>query len=409
MNEQRKYKWKRILRTALWSLAGIALFVLLLSAMHRNSKLVCSGTDIVIEGYNHEMFISEGEVVTMLEAELSHKIEGNILEQLDLRKLERSLQKNPWISKAQLFVDNQQLLHVNIAERMPVARVFTRTGQSFYMDSSAVALPLSVNEIADVPVFTNLPDQAPKMTEADSLVWQQVSNMGNYIKKDSFLLMQLGQIDIVENAMYKMYPAIGNHIIEFGTAEQYEQKLKRLGIFYKKIFGKVGLNKYEIIDLRYDKQVVTTLRGKQEGSIDPKAAMQKFEELVNKTVAEANDTSQRISAERNEKPRSQVLVATSLEPTDESATINNKAEEVAQATSTPVKPKPEQIKKLQPQPVITKEKTQQNKQLIITQKQKPMVQQQPNKPKPVVIKIKPKPVVNDSKQPRAVMPKQNDY
>ncbi|MEO7312412.1 MAG: hypothetical protein ABIX01_18565 [Chitinophagaceae bacterium] len=411
MNDKRTYKWKRILRMALWSSAGIALFVLLLSAMHRNSTLVCSGPDILIEGYNNEMFISEAEVQKMVESEMGHKIAGSVLEEMDLRKLERSLQTNPWISKAQLFADNQQVLHINIAERMPVARVFTRAGASFYMDSAAVALPLSINEIADVPVFTNIPDQSPKMSGPDSLAWQQVSRMGNYIKKDSFLLMQLGQVELKADGTYTMYPAIGNHTIAFGTADQFEQKLKRLGIFYKKIFGKVGLNKYEMIDLRYDKQIVATLRGKPEGRIDSAAAMRKFEELVNRTVREANDTTVKLGLDKTEAARpGSSLAPTSLEPVDGNEKENDGQQETERQEAPPKQEGPKQGPlKQQPKPVVIKETPGQNKSTVITQKQKPMVVEKQNKPKPAVVKSKPKPVVSDNKQPKAIMPKQNDY
>ncbi len=389
-----------MLRMTLWSAVGIVLFVLLLSAMHRNNKLVCKGTEILIEGYNNEMFISEAEVKKMLEDELQQKIEGSAVEQINLRQLERSLQKNPWISKAQIFVDNQQQLHVGIAERMPVARVFTRGGISFYLDSAAVVLPLSVNEIADVPVFTNVPDGDAKMTKTDSLLWKQVSKMGNFIRKDSLLLLQLGQIDIVENAAYVMYPAIGNHTVLFGGADAYEEKLKRLSVFYRKIFGKVGLNKYEILDLRYDKQIVATLRGKQEGVIDTEAAMKKFEELVNKTVAEANDTTYKIGVDKNEKLRQELLASTSLQPTEGTET-NNVVKTESRIIDEPIIAKQVEPKKPQQKLTIIKPVTKQNKPTVITQKQKPMVQQ------PTV--ITPRPVTQDSKQPKAVMPKKNDY
>ena len=69
MNEKYKYRFKYILKITLWFFAGGALFVLLLSAMHRNKRLHCTGVDISIEGYNHEVFISNAEVKEMLEKE----------------------------------------------------------------------------------------------------------------------------------------------------------------------------------------------------------------------------------------------------------------------------------------------------------------------------------------------------
>lgn len=333
MNEKYKYRFKYILKITLWFFAGGALFVLLLSAMHRNKQLHCIGIDISIEGYNHEVFINNEEVKKMLEKELNCKIVGSALEQLDLRKLERSLQQNPWISKAQLFVDNQQLLHVNISERMPVARVFTIGGQSFYMDSSAMALPLSDNEIANVPVFTNIPNEANKMTTQDSMLWKEVSKMGNFIKKDSFLLMQIGQIDITPKGTYVMYPAIGNHWIEFGTADNYELKLKRLATFYKKIFGQVGINKYEVIDLRYDKQIVATLRGKSGSKADPATAMKTFENQIKMMVKEANDTIIKHKIDENEKAGSVITTNTPLQPVEQSATQDTIAKPIGNKLS----------------------------------------------------------------------------
>ena len=46
-----------------------------------------------------------------------------------LRKAEEQLKNNAWIKDAELFFDNHQILHVNISEREPVARVFTISGQ----------------------------------------------------------------------------------------------------------------------------------------------------------------------------------------------------------------------------------------------------------------------------------------
>jgi len=57
--------------------------------------------------------------------------------------MESLLEKNVWIKDAQLFFDNNGILRVSVTEREPIARVFTREGNSFYIDSSGVQLPLS--------------------------------------------------------------------------------------------------------------------------------------------------------------------------------------------------------------------------------------------------------------------------
>ena len=46
----------------------------------------------------------------------------------------------------------------------------------------------------------------------------------------------------------------------FGTPENYKAKFKKLSAFYKQVLAKAGLNKYNLVDVRYDKQVVARLR-----------------------------------------------------------------------------------------------------------------------------------------------------
>lgn len=296
---------------------GIALFVLLLSAIKNNDHLVCTGLNITIDDNTSETFINEKEVKKILESNLGNQIIGSQIEQLNIKKMEKELLKNPWVSNAQLYIDNQQELHVGITERIPVARVFTEAGQSFYLDSTATVLPLSDNQTANVTVFTNLPNHQIKMHPADSLVWHQVCNMGKFIKNDSMLLMQIGQVDVIHNAGYEMFPTIGTHIIQFGNGENMADKFRRLSMFYKQVFGKVGLNKYATIDLRFENQVVATLRGKETAKIDSLKAMNSFQQMINQSLKESEDSTLDIKINLNELHADSSLLPKSLDGINE--------------------------------------------------------------------------------------------
>ena len=54
-----------------------------------------------------------------------------------------NLKKNAWVNGAEVFFDNNDVLRINIAQREPIARIFTLGGNSFYIDSSGTELPLS--------------------------------------------------------------------------------------------------------------------------------------------------------------------------------------------------------------------------------------------------------------------------
>ena len=85
--------------------------------------------------------------------------------------------------------------------------------------------------------------------------------IGFYIANDTFWNAQIAQIDIVGDGAFEMVPTVGRHFIEFGAGDDYQQKFRRLFIFYKEVLSKTGFDKYSKIDVRYDKQVVGTKQG----------------------------------------------------------------------------------------------------------------------------------------------------
>jgi cell division protein FtsQ len=181
---------------------------------------------------------------------------------------------------------------VNIEERQPIARIFTAMGESFYIDSSGSRLPLNDKMNVRLPVFTNF--TANRTTGLNKKSQQLVDDMkkvGFYVLNDKFWSAQVAQIDIVGDGAFEMVPTIGNHIIEFGNGNNYEQKFRRLFIFYKEVLSKTGFDKYSRIDVRYDRQVVGTKRGSVT-KVDSVQAIRNIEKLIMAGIAPVTDTNQ---------------------------------------------------------------------------------------------------------------------
>src|ERR1700754_2056213 len=104
----RKYKWKKILGTALWALAGIGAIVLLGAAMQKKSQKLCTDIRIEITGVERHMFIDEKDVQELLNA--TGHVKGNPISMLNLRAMERMVERDPWVSNAEMFLDNNQVL-----------------------------------------------------------------------------------------------------------------------------------------------------------------------------------------------------------------------------------------------------------------------------------------------------------
>ncbi|MCH5600880.1 cell division protein FtsQ/DivIB [Niabella ginsengisoli] len=73
--------------------------------------------------------------------------------------IEDLLEQSSWVYNADLYFDNNDILHANVTERKPLARVFTDRGESFYIDEAGKHIPLSEKVSLDLPVFTGFPSK----------------------------------------------------------------------------------------------------------------------------------------------------------------------------------------------------------------------------------------------------------
>jgi cell division protein FtsQ len=59
-----------------------------------------------------------------------------------------------------------------------------------------------------------------------------------------------------KNTEFELVPKVGRHIIVFGDIDNMEKKFDKLIVFYKEGLNKTGWDKYKIINLKYENQVV---------------------------------------------------------------------------------------------------------------------------------------------------------
>ena len=80
--------------------------------------------------------------------------------------------------------------------------------------------------------------------------------MLHFIEMDEFLKAQIAQLEINELGEIVMYPQIGKQYIEFGKAENFEIKFRKLRAFYKEILPVKGWGTYQRVSLKYQNQIV---------------------------------------------------------------------------------------------------------------------------------------------------------
>ncbi len=300
MSGKRRYNYKRIFGSLLWALLGMATVVLLGAAMSLRNNKRCKGVNINISGAQNNFFIDKKEIGSIIEKLCGGTLTGKKLGSFNLAIIENTLKKDQWIKNAELFFDNNEILRVEVIEREPVARIFTNNGSSFYLDTALTRLPLSDKVSARVPVFSNFPVQANMLTKADSNLLKGVKNISAYILKDPFWMAQIDQIDITADKTFEMIPKVGNQIIVFGNADNYEEKFNNLLTFYKQVATKVGWNKYSKIDVQYKGQIVALKRGAEDVILDLLRTKQIMQSIVVNAQKQANDSINNIQLEQQQ-------------------------------------------------------------------------------------------------------------
>jgi cell division protein FtsQ len=292
-----KRKINIIIGQVLILLLVAGMFVLLVSGVRKKEDKRCAALNIQIGITEKKGFVDANEVAAIVANELGKKPLGACIKEFDLRKTEKAMEENVWIKKAQLFFDNNYVLHVQVAQRIPVVRIIDNAGSSYYLDSTGFTLPLSLNDRADVPVFTSVPVKRSKELQ------QAVLNIADAINQDSFWLAQAAQINWLPVNRFEIYPAFGRHVVQFGDASNAANKLTRLKLFYQTVSVKKGFDAYPILSVAFDRQVLAIKPDSAKASIDVQKAVQVFDQIVktNRLTANADKDLDKVKPAGNER------------------------------------------------------------------------------------------------------------
>jgi cell division protein FtsQ len=263
------------------------MFVLLAAANRKQQQHNCRQVVVNIKG--EKFYVDKADILKALQSGVHGSLIHKPVTAFDLSVLEKKLEDQSWIRDAELYFDSKDVLHVWVSEREPIARVFTAAGTTFYIDSAGKRLPLLNKLSARVPVVTNF-IAAKRLNGGDSILLKEVTDLVQYISGDDFWKAQIAQIDITPAHTFELIPVVGNHIIRLGSAKDYKEKLQRLFVFYQQVLSKTGFDKYAVLDVQFDGQVVASQKSSATG-IDSLQLQKNIEELVAKTKLQAfNDS-----------------------------------------------------------------------------------------------------------------------
>jgi len=257
MDKKRKISGRKVFAAFFWLVILSAAGVILISANQHYASRKVASVAIRIANESEHQFVNEKMLREFLVDSREWK-KNAALGQLDLNKIEKQARSNPWIGDAQIFVDNADVLHIDVVQRIPEARIINADDESYYIDANGLPMPLSLEYTASVPVFTGYPGSTSKGT--DSSLYAQVLAMSHFIRTDTFWNAQIQQVQMVNGNEFELVPTVGDHVIVFGDTSSLVNKFDRLYAFYKEALIRLKWNTYQTINVKFANQVVATRR-----------------------------------------------------------------------------------------------------------------------------------------------------
>jgi cell division protein FtsQ len=214
------------------------------SVRNANRNLTASNVTFVEE---KQIFIKQEMVNNML---IENKNDVKTIQKLDinLNKLEKSMNKNPMIEKSEVYVSIDGVLNAVVKQKTPIARIFDSSG-SYYTDYLGNRMPLSDNCTARVPLISG---------EISKEYKDEFRKLLQFVYDDDFLKKNIIGIQIYTNGSLRMLNRDYGFVIDFGKCPNYESKFNNYKAFFQKADADKSLKKYKNINLIYSHQVVAT-------------------------------------------------------------------------------------------------------------------------------------------------------
>lgn len=261
---------KRIIYISLFTLTVIGL--LTLSGFIVNYNKFSNVSDIKVNIYRNSEsgFLNSDEIlkeINTIESLYHNPSDSNKLtvNRPNTVKIERILANNPYIDKVDSYFTLDGRLLINIKEKEPIIRIYNSGKEGFYIAKNGDIFPISSQF-------------APRVLIANGYIKYKLSNLNsnindsiysNTVLQELFFLMQLinqsellkaqiNQIYVNSKGEYDLIPELGNHLVQFGTFENAQIKLRNLVAYYRKYLTTKDWDMYKTINLTYKGQIVCT-------------------------------------------------------------------------------------------------------------------------------------------------------
>lgn len=219
-------------------------FLLSFSLKRFNNKSMEKVSVNLIKTKHPVYFIDEKDIKEIVKKSNPERRIGDI----NIPELEKKLNKLPAVDSANVFLNLNGNLHLDIKQRVPAFRL-NKNGNDFYVDGKGTEFPISKNYSFPCMLVTG---------DVDKSEYIKLAELVDKIDRDEFSKKYFIGIS-KEKENYNLLTSQGNYKVEIGDLENINLKVKGFKTFVEKHLVYQEPEKYTKISVKYDNQIVTTL------------------------------------------------------------------------------------------------------------------------------------------------------
>ena len=231
-----------------------AYFIIVGVYAHREmAETRCNAIRTDVNTGGQDVLITDKGLRSIIKSEFPD-LKGTLLSEINYAKLESQIERLEVVKRCEAYPTIGGAVHIDIYQRIPIMRVFSSGGGSYYMDEEGY----KITALPGMRTHTLIVNGAVNsMLDHSDLI-----ALCSYISRDSFWRAMIEQVYVTRKHEYVLIPRVGNHTVEFGTAANLEEKFGKLRRLYKNGWEKHEWNVYSKVNLRYEGQKVCTKRHK---------------------------------------------------------------------------------------------------------------------------------------------------
>jgi cell division protein FtsQ len=167
---------------------------------------------------------------------------------LDIPALEKKINDLPAVDSANVYLNLNGKVNLDIKQRVPAFRL-NKNGRDFYVDEKGIEFPISKTYSHPCMLVTG---------DVHKDEYQKLAELVEKIDKDDFSKKYFIGIS-KDNEDYNLLTSEGNYKVEIGDLDNIEFKVKGFKTFVEKYLVYQDPEKYRMVSVKYQNQIVTTL------------------------------------------------------------------------------------------------------------------------------------------------------